>query len=288
MIQPEDIAEAVRFLLRTSRNCIVPELQFIRPGDSRGVSSSRRASRSRSVAAPERETQPGPRPHGGTLGCGARAPRGTSLGSELGQPPRGRCSPRASLERVRARARWPAAAGRALGVAVPGAREAGEVGAAAVAVGGEHRADAAVAVRVGADDDAAVRRIPSSIARRVVERQAVDGEAQVPAALRASAYSPLAACWMLAVGAARDSPQPAKGDDCMRLGLNLGYWGLGLTAEDQLALVREAEAARVRLGVGRRGLRLGRRDRARLARRPDRADQARLGDLPDARRARRR
>ncbi len=33
MIQPEDIAEAVRFLLRTSKNCIVPEIQFIRPGD---------------------------------------------------------------------------------------------------------------------------------------------------------------------------------------------------------------------------------------------------------------
>ena len=34
MIQPEDIAEAVRYLLRTSRYCIVPEIQFIRPGDS--------------------------------------------------------------------------------------------------------------------------------------------------------------------------------------------------------------------------------------------------------------
>jgi NAD(P)-dependent dehydrogenase (short-subunit alcohol dehydrogenase family) len=34
MIQPEDIAEAVRFLLRTSPNCVVPEIQFIRPGDS--------------------------------------------------------------------------------------------------------------------------------------------------------------------------------------------------------------------------------------------------------------
>jgi short-subunit dehydrogenase len=34
MIQPNDIAEAIRFLLRTSPNCIVPELQFIRPGDS--------------------------------------------------------------------------------------------------------------------------------------------------------------------------------------------------------------------------------------------------------------
>jgi NAD(P)-dependent dehydrogenase (short-subunit alcohol dehydrogenase family) len=33
MIQPEDIAEAVRFLLRTSANCVIPEVQFIRPGD---------------------------------------------------------------------------------------------------------------------------------------------------------------------------------------------------------------------------------------------------------------
>ena len=32
MIQPSDIAEAVRYLLRTSPACIVPELQFIRPG----------------------------------------------------------------------------------------------------------------------------------------------------------------------------------------------------------------------------------------------------------------
>jgi NAD(P)-dependent dehydrogenase (short-subunit alcohol dehydrogenase family) len=34
MIQPEDIAEAVRYLLRTSPACIVPEIQFIRAGDS--------------------------------------------------------------------------------------------------------------------------------------------------------------------------------------------------------------------------------------------------------------
>ena len=34
MIKPEDVAEAVRFLLRTSRACIVPEVQFIRPGDT--------------------------------------------------------------------------------------------------------------------------------------------------------------------------------------------------------------------------------------------------------------
>jgi NAD(P)-dependent dehydrogenase (short-subunit alcohol dehydrogenase family) len=34
MIQPEDIAEAIRYLLRTSRYCVVPEIQFLRPGDT--------------------------------------------------------------------------------------------------------------------------------------------------------------------------------------------------------------------------------------------------------------
>jgi NAD(P)-dependent dehydrogenase (short-subunit alcohol dehydrogenase family) len=34
MIQPEDIAEAIRYLLRTSRNCVVPEIQFLRSGDT--------------------------------------------------------------------------------------------------------------------------------------------------------------------------------------------------------------------------------------------------------------
>jgi NAD(P)-dependent dehydrogenase (short-subunit alcohol dehydrogenase family) len=34
MIRPEDIAEAVRFLLRTSPNCLVPEMVFLRPGDT--------------------------------------------------------------------------------------------------------------------------------------------------------------------------------------------------------------------------------------------------------------
>jgi NAD(P)-dependent dehydrogenase (short-subunit alcohol dehydrogenase family) len=34
MIQPEDIGEAVRYLVRTSKACIVPEIQFIRPGDA--------------------------------------------------------------------------------------------------------------------------------------------------------------------------------------------------------------------------------------------------------------
>ena len=34
MIQTEDLAEAVRFLLRTSPNCVVPEIVFLRPGDA--------------------------------------------------------------------------------------------------------------------------------------------------------------------------------------------------------------------------------------------------------------
>ena len=34
MIQPEDIAESVRFLLNVSPACIVPEIQFLRRGDS--------------------------------------------------------------------------------------------------------------------------------------------------------------------------------------------------------------------------------------------------------------
>jgi NAD(P)-dependent dehydrogenase (short-subunit alcohol dehydrogenase family) len=34
MIRPEDIAESVRFLLKVSPACVVPEIMFIRPGDS--------------------------------------------------------------------------------------------------------------------------------------------------------------------------------------------------------------------------------------------------------------
>ena len=33
MIRPEDIAESVRFLLRTSPACLVPEIVFARPGE---------------------------------------------------------------------------------------------------------------------------------------------------------------------------------------------------------------------------------------------------------------
>jgi NAD(P)-dependent dehydrogenase (short-subunit alcohol dehydrogenase family) len=34
MIRPEDIAEAVRYLLKLSPACVVPEMMFIRPGDA--------------------------------------------------------------------------------------------------------------------------------------------------------------------------------------------------------------------------------------------------------------
>ncbi|HYM55937.1 MAG TPA: SDR family oxidoreductase, partial [Solirubrobacteraceae bacterium] len=34
MIRPEDIAEAVRYLLRVSPACVIPEMMFVRPGDS--------------------------------------------------------------------------------------------------------------------------------------------------------------------------------------------------------------------------------------------------------------
>jgi NAD(P)-dependent dehydrogenase (short-subunit alcohol dehydrogenase family) len=34
MIRPEDIAESVRFLLRVSPACVVPEMMFVRPGEA--------------------------------------------------------------------------------------------------------------------------------------------------------------------------------------------------------------------------------------------------------------
>jgi NAD(P)-dependent dehydrogenase (short-subunit alcohol dehydrogenase family) len=34
MIRPEDVAEGVRFLLSVSRTCVVPEIMFVRPGES--------------------------------------------------------------------------------------------------------------------------------------------------------------------------------------------------------------------------------------------------------------
>ncbi len=36
MIRPEDLADAVRYLLRTSPNCLVPEIVFMRPEEANG------------------------------------------------------------------------------------------------------------------------------------------------------------------------------------------------------------------------------------------------------------
>jgi NAD(P)-dependent dehydrogenase (short-subunit alcohol dehydrogenase family) len=40
MIQPDDIAETVRLLLRTSRYCQIPEVVFTRPGEALGATSA--------------------------------------------------------------------------------------------------------------------------------------------------------------------------------------------------------------------------------------------------------
>jgi len=37
MIQPQDIVEGVRFVLRMSRGCTIPEIVFMRPGESGGI-----------------------------------------------------------------------------------------------------------------------------------------------------------------------------------------------------------------------------------------------------------
>ena len=57
----------------------------------------------------------------------------------------------------------------------------------------------------------------------------------------------------------------------MKLGVHIGYWGLGLTADEQLKLVQRGGVARLRLGVDRGGLRVRRRDDPRLARAGHRA-----------------
>ena len=37
MIRPQDIAEGVRFILRLSRGCTIPEIVFMRPGETSGL-----------------------------------------------------------------------------------------------------------------------------------------------------------------------------------------------------------------------------------------------------------
>src|SRR3954464_8733069 len=82
--------------------------------------------------------------------------------------------------------------------------------------------------------------IPSSIARRVrtgrqsiARRRASIGERARDIGLRASKATPSSPRWK----AVRRRGKAA----CMKLGVHIGYWGLGLTSADQLEIVREAE-----------------------------------------------
>src|SRR5919197_2265924 len=120
-------------------------------------------------------------------------------------------------------------------VPVPRAGEAGEARAAAVPMRGEHRADAALPVGVGADDDA-VRLHAGEHGPARLHRKAVDGDAKVAGGT---------AAWHEPLHRIEDFPPDANRDRrlSVRLGLNVGYWGLGMTAADQLEVVREAEAA---------------------------------------------
>ena len=100
--------------------------------------------------------------------------------------------------------------------------------------------------------------------RRPLPHQAVLPAAPAAARRRARARAPRAA-----------TPR-------VRLGVNIGYWGLGLTAGRAARAGAGGRAARLRLRLDRRGLRVRRGDRPRLARRPDGADPARHGDHADA------
>ena len=174
MIQPEDIAEAVRFLLRTSPACIVPEIQFIRPGDTPYVAAQpatpaacaavelaagrsrsgppARPARARTRRAPE-GAQPGPARRGrgarfarwrSPVSAGAARRGGRLDGGEVDALP-SRAMLASSIARsvFSSRGGGRPRAGRERRCTVPGAGEARQARAPAVAVGGEHRADAA-------------------------------------------------------------------------------------------------------------------------------------------------
>ncbi len=90
MIRPEDIAESVRFLLQTSRACLVPEIVFLRPGDGPALVAPRPVASARARrGAPRRAARravPRPRRGGPCIrragGSGASTPsRGRSRSS---------------------------------------------------------------------------------------------------------------------------------------------------------------------------------------------------------------
>ena len=209
---------------------------------------------------------------------------------------RSRCSPPASCVSVRS-SRSVARRGVVAGarVAVPGAGEAGEAGAPAVAVRGQHRADAAAAVGVAADDDRVAprsRRASPAWSRAACSRWRCAAGARVGVGV---------SCVPRSSGPIR-CPSPA--------GPKPGYGGPSATSRSILLVkgdLHAVGAARWLLGSrahrraaarDRPGGRVGRastpsgppRPTAPTpppcspgSRREHRADQARLGDLPDAR-----
>src|SRR5215208_2456899 len=96
---------------------------------------------------------------------------------------------------------------------------------------GEHRADSAAAVGVGADDDR-VGADPLEHRLAGPRRQAVDCGSQPADRVARLPHGGI-------IGHAPPRRQAAKGT--LRLGLHIGYWGLGMTAQEQLDLVLEAE-----------------------------------------------
>src|SRR6476661_6682930 len=85
-----------------------------------------------------------------------------------------------------------------------------------------------------------LERIPSSIARRVrtgrqsiARRRSSIGERARDIGLRASKATPPPAPWKVVWRRGKAA--------CMKLGVHIGYWGLGLTSQDQLEIVQEAE-----------------------------------------------
>ena len=159
-------------------------------------------------------------------------------------------------------------------VAVPGPREAGEARAAAVAVRGEHRADAALAVRVGADDDPARPR-----SRRASPRACAAAGSRWRCAGRGLAVG-VSSVALRRMRLAARLAQPAKGD-LHAPGPDAGLLGTRPDGRGSACAAARGRERRLRLGLDRRGLRLRRRHPARLVRRPDRAHQAGRRDPAD-------
>ncbi len=155
-------------------------------------------------------------------------------------------------------------------------------------VGVDHRDQAEERVGVEPEPEVERRRRPPMIAlKRVktlpatmleVEREEVSGGGP---SLRSRAAASSAREALLALMGGR-FPQclfnRVTDRMALKLGVNLGYWGIGPAGEEALEVVAGGRAARLRVGLGGRVLRLRRRQRARLAGGADRDDQPRRRD----------